>query len=173
MSRISWYGSLFWASSLQRGMQSSTNCNPVLANLFSKLFRTLLFEIVIWNIKQFATFCVVEWTVWAWFSSSLHPFPSFNYDYLAVVFDWMFFCPLSVFYFLIPFLFSQRSITFPNSCTAINWLTTCQPRLFNLIPLWQKAVHQRKRSWVGARLYLVVSATRQTVGHSVWLFNPV
>lgn len=58
MSRISLYGSLFWASSLQRGKQSSTNCNPVLANLFSKLFSALLFEIVIWNIKQSATFYV-------------------------------------------------------------------------------------------------------------------
>lgn len=168
MSRISLYGSLFWVSSLQRGMQSSTNCNPVLANLFSK-------HVVIWDKPKAICniLCVVEWTYWAWFSSSLHPFPRFNYDYLAIVFDWMLFCPSSVFYFLIPFLFSQRSITFPNSCTAINWLTTCQPRLFNLIWLWQKAVRQRKRSWVGARLYLVVFATRRTAGHSVWLFNPV
>lgn len=46
MSRISLYGSL---------LQSSTNCNPVLANLFSKLFNTLLLEI---NPKQSATFYV-------------------------------------------------------------------------------------------------------------------
>lgn len=127
---------------LQSRMRTTTNGNPVLANFFSKLFCTLLFEM---NPKESETFHSSwnEVVQSVGFSSSRLPFPSFNYDYSAIVFDWMFFCVSSVFCFLIPLLFSPFQISalqlFNDDVSAK--ALDCDKKLRN----------QRKRSWVGAR----------------------
>lgn len=54
-----------------------------------------------------------------WTLSSLPPFLCFNCNHSAIVF------------FTFLFFLSLK-------CITINWLTTCEPKLFNLIWLWQK-----------------------------------